>query len=51
MIHKAHEEFSLSSSDYAPSQKLTHQALFIITYKATKHTKNKNTLEAIFLEL
>jgi hypothetical protein len=48
-MHKALKEFSLSSRDCAPSPKLTHQAPFIIICKGTKHTKNKNTLDAIFL--
>jgi hypothetical protein len=51
VIHKAHEEFSLNNWDCAPSQKLTQQAPFVITYKATKHTKNINISEANFSAL
>jgi hypothetical protein len=40
-MHKTHEKISLSSWDCTPSQKLTHQAPFVITCKTTKHIKNK----------
>jgi hypothetical protein len=48
MIHTTHEESSLSSQDCVPSLKPTHYDLFIITFKATKQTKNKNKSENKF---
>ncbi len=49
MIHTAHEKYSLSTRDCAPSQKPTHEDAFAITCKTTIQTKYRNKSETIFL--
>ncbi len=50
MIHTAHEKFSLSNRNCAPSLKPTHQDPFAITCKTSKQTKNKNKSENKFFD-
>jgi hypothetical protein len=48
IIKRALQKISLSYTYCLPSHKLSHQLFFVITCKATKHTKNRNILEADF---